>query len=162
MEIRALPYSPAGEPVLISRCIMPSFNRVLLLGNLTRDPVLKQLPSQTQVAEFGLAVNRKFRTPQGEDKVDTVFVDCAAFGKTGEVIAQYCRKGRTLFLEGRLRYDSWEDKAGGKHSKLSIVAESVQFLGGREGQGNVSHAPAAQKTSTRQEPVSVKQDDVPF
>ena len=86
---------------------MPGFNRVLLMGNLTRDVVLKQLPSQTQVADFGLAINRKFRTPAGEDRVDTVFVDCAAFGKTGENIAKYCRKGRPIFVEGRLRFDAW-------------------------------------------------------
>jgi single-strand DNA-binding protein len=146
---------------------MPSFNRVLLLGNLTRDPVLKQLPTQTQVAEFGLAVNRKFRTPAGEDRVDTVFVDCAAFGKTGEVITQYCRKGRPIFLEGRLRYDSWEDKQGSKHSKLSVVVENFQFIGARE-DSNRSTAPPPAKTSpqraekSRSEAVSVKQDDVPF
>jgi single-strand DNA-binding protein len=146
---------------------MPSFNRVLLLGNLTRDPVLKQLPSQTQVAEFGLAVNRKFRTPQGEDRVDTVFVDCAAFGKTGENISQYCRKGRPLFVEGRLRYDSWEDKQGAKHSKLSVVVENFQFIGAREdGQHtSVPQQPKGepQKTEKRRpQPVSVKQEDVPF
>src|SRR5258706_9962690 len=145
---------------------MPSFNRVLLLGNLTRDPILKHLPSQTQVAEFGLAANRKFRTPQGEDRVDTLFVDCAAFGKTGELIAQYCRKGRSIFVEGRLRYDSWEDKQGAKHSKLSVVVESAQFLGSREG----SNQPARLQTkgepqpkeNRRPEPVSVKQDDLPL
>ena len=131
---------------------MPSFNRVLLLGNLTRDPALKQLPSQTQVAEFGLAVNRKFRTPQGEDRVDTVFVDVAAFGKLADIIMQYCHKGRPLFVEGRLRYDSWEDKQGGKHSKLSVVAETIQLIGPKEG----SRAP------TKAEPVSLKQEDVPF
>jgi single-strand DNA-binding protein len=106
---------------------MPSFNRVLLLGNLTRDPVLKQLPTQSQVAEFGLAVNRKFRTAQGEDREDTVFVDCAAFGKPADTIAHYCHKGRPLLVEGRLRYDSWEDKQGARHSKLSVVVESFQF-----------------------------------
>ena len=145
---------------------MPSFNRVLLLGNLTRDPQLKQLPSQTQVAEFGLAVNRKFRTPQGEDRVDTVFVDCAAFGKLAEVIMKYCHKGRLLFVEGRLRYDSWEDKQGGKHSKLSVVVENFQFIGARD-DANRPTAPPSTKSEPqrsekrRSEPVSVKQDDVP-
>jgi single-strand DNA-binding protein len=141
---------------------MPSFNRVLLLGNLTRDPILKTLPTQTQVCEFGLAVNRKFRTPQGEDKVDTVFVDCAAFGKTGEIISQYCTKGRSIFVEGRLRYDSWDDKAGAKHSKLSVVVESVQFLGARDGSTQPAKAEPQPKEKRRPEPVSVKQDDVPF
>jgi len=145
---------------------MPSFNRVLLLGNLTRDPILKTLPTQTQVCEFGLAVNRKFRTPQCEDRVDTAFVDCAAFGKTGEIISQYCAKGRSIFVEGRLRYDSWEDKQGAKHSKLSVVVETVQFLGTRDGSTQTA-APQTKvepqpKEKRRAEPVSVKQDDVPF
>ena len=126
---------------------MPSFNRVLLLGNLTRDPILKTLPTQSQVCEFGLAVNRRFRTPQGEDRVDTVFVDCAAFGKLADTIVHYCRKGRPLFVEGRLRYDTWEDKAGVKRSKLSVVVENFQFVGTREGQSNSNQSPAGAKSS---------------
>src|SRR5437764_15341001 len=122
---------------------MPTFNRVLLLEDLTRAPVLICLPTQTQVCEFGLAVNRKFKTPAGEDKVDTVFVDCAAFGKTGEIISQYCAKGRSIFVEGRLRYDSWEDKQGAKHSKLSVVVETDQFLRARDR----STQPAAPQTT---------------
>ncbi|HEV8378869.1 MAG TPA: single-stranded DNA-binding protein [Tepidisphaeraceae bacterium] len=145
---------------------MPSFNRVLLLGNLTRDPVLKQLPSQTHVAEFGLAVNRKFRSPQGEDRVDTVFVDCAAFGRIAEIIMQYCHKGRPLFVEGRLRYDSWEDKQGARHSKLSVVAENIQLIGGREESSRAAPQPNKAESqrgeNRRPQPVSVKQDDVPF
>jgi single-strand DNA-binding protein len=143
---------------------MPSFNRVLLLGNLTRDPVLKQLPSQTQVAEFGLAVNRKFRTQEGEDRVDTVFVDCAAFGKTADTIVHYCQKGRPLFVEGRLRYDSWQDKQGGKHNKLSVVVENFQFIGPRDDANRPSAKtdPQPRAEKRRPEPVSVKQDDVPF
>jgi len=140
---------------------MPSFNRVLLLGNLTRDPILKTLPTQTQVAEFGFAVNRKFRTPAGEDRVDTVFVDCAAFGKLADTIVHYCHKGQPLFVEGRLRYDAWEDKAGLKHHKLSVVVENFQFVGGREDANRAKSEP--QRTETRKpEPVSLKQDDVPF
>lgn len=140
---------------------MPSVNRVFLMGNLTRDPILKQLPTQTQVVEFGLAVNRKFRTPAGEDRVDTLFVDCAAFGKIADTIVHYCRKGRPLFVEGRLRYDAWEDKQGGKHNKLSVVVESFQFVGSREDANRPKSEP--QRGATRKpEPVSVKQDDVPF
>jgi len=134
---------------------MPSFNRVLLLGNLTRDPILKTLPSQTQVCEFGLAANRKFRTPAGEDKVDTVFVDCAAFGKTGETIVHYCHKGQPLFVEGRLRYDAWEDKQGVKHSKLSVVVENFQFIGSREG-ANQNKSEPQRVENRRPESVSVK------
>src|SRR3954449_10951768 len=114
---------------------MPSVNKVILIGNLTRDPQTKQLPSQSLVTEFGLAMNRKFKSPEGEDREEVCFVDCAAFGRQAEVIQKYCRKGKSLYIEGRLRYDSWEDKNGhGKRSKLSVVVENFQFLGGREEQ----------------------------
>ncbi|MGA2499547.1 MAG: single-stranded DNA-binding protein [Tepidisphaeraceae bacterium] len=113
---------------------MASFNRVLLLGNLTRDPVLRYLPNQTAVADFGLACNRKFRTASGEDKEEVLFVDCTAWGKQAEVINQYCQKGRPLFIEGRLKLDQWEDKnGGGKRSKLTVVIENFQLLGSRDG-----------------------------
>ena len=115
---------------------MASFNKVLLMGNLTRDPQLKYLPSQTAVAEFGLACNRKFRTANGEDREEVTFVDVTAFGKQAEVINQYCQKGKALFVEGRLKYDQWEDKnGGGKRSKLTVVIENFQFIGGRDGAG---------------------------
>src|SRR5437763_34927 len=114
---------------------MPSVNKVIIVGNLTRDPVTKQLPTQSMVTEFGLAMNRKFKAPDGEDREEVCFVDCAAFGRQAEVIQKYCRKGKSLYIEGRLRYDSWEDKNGhGKRSKLSVVVENFQFLGGREEQ----------------------------
>lgn len=114
---------------------MPSFNRVTLMGNLTRDPQVKQLPNTT-VAEFGLAMSRRFRSGDGEDREDVCFVDCAAFGKQAEVIAQYCTKGRPLFVEGRLKFDTWDDRAGGKRSKVSVVVENFQFLGSRDGNGS--------------------------
>jgi len=113
---------------------MANFNKVLLMGNLTRDPQLRYLPSQTPLVEFGLAVNRRWRTPQGEDREEVTFVDCAAFGKMAETINQYCQKGKPIFIEGRLKFDSWEDKqGGGKRSKLSVVIEGFQFVGGRDG-----------------------------
>jgi single-strand DNA-binding protein len=113
-----------------------SFNRVMLMGNLTRDPQLKYLPSQTAVVEFGLATNRKFKTANGEDREEVCFVDCTAFGRQAEVINQYCQKGRPLFIEGHLKFDSWEDKqGGGKRSKLSVVIDGFQLLGSRDGGG---------------------------
>src|SRR5438270_12863937 len=122
---------------------MASFNKVILLGNLTRDPQLKYLPSQTPVAEFGLAVNRKFRTQAGEDREEVTFVDCAAFAKQAELINQYFTKGQPIFIEGRLKYDSWEDKqGGGKRSKLTVVVENFQFIGGRDGGGAGGGPPA--------------------
>ena len=115
---------------------MASFNQVILLGNLTRDPQLKYLPSQTAVVEFGLACNRKFKGQNGEDREEVTFVDCSAFGKQAEVLNQYCTKGKPLFIQGRLKFDSWEDKqGGGKRSKLTVVIENFQFIGSRDGGG---------------------------
>ena len=116
---------------------MASFNRVLLMGNLTRDPQLKYIPgSNTAVAEFGLATNRKFRTANGEDREEVTFVDITAFGKQAEVINQYMTKGKPIFIEGRLKLDQWEDKnGGGKRSKLTVVVENFQFVGSRDGGG---------------------------
>lgn len=111
---------------------MPSFNRVTLMGHLTRDPQLKYLPNQTAVTEFGIAMNNKWKTAQGEQREEVTFVDCACFGKRGEVVNQYFRKGAAIFVEGRLKYDTWEDKqGGGKRSKLSVIVEEFQFVGGR-------------------------------
>jgi single-strand DNA-binding protein len=119
---------------------MASFNKVLLMGNLTRDPQLKYLPSQMAVAEFGVACNRKFRTAAGEDREEVTFVDITAFGKTGELINQYFTKGKPIFIEGRLKYDQWEDKnGGGKRSKMTVVAENFQFIGGRDSGGGGGH-----------------------
>ncbi len=115
---------------------MASFNKVFLMGNLTRDPQLKYLPSQTAVAEFGLACSRKFKGANGEDREEVLFVDVSAFGKTGELINQYFTKGKPIFVEGRLKYDQWEDKnGGGKRSKLTVVMDNFQFIGGKDGGG---------------------------
>jgi len=121
---------------------MANVNRVILIGNLTRDPQLKYLPSQTAVVEFGLATNRRYKTASGEERDEVCFVDCSAFGRMAEVINQYCQKGKQLYIEGRLKFDSWEDKqGGGKRSRLTVVVENFQFLGGREG-GAGGGAPA--------------------
>ena len=115
---------------------MASFNKVFLMGNLTRDVQLKYLPSQTAVAEFGLACNRKFRTANGEDREEVTFVDVTAFGKQAEVLNQYMTKGKPIFIEGRLKYDQWEDKnGGGKRSKLTVVVDNFQFIGAPGGAG---------------------------
>ncbi len=111
---------------------MASFNKVILLGNLTRDPQLRYLPNNTPVVEIGLAVNHKFRTAQGEDREEVCFIDCTAFGKQAEVINQYCQKGKPLLVEGRLKLDTWEDKqGGGKRSKHRVTIDNFQFVGGR-------------------------------
>src|SRR2546423_10977317 len=120
---------------------MASFNKVMLMGNLTRDPQLKYLPSQTAVAEFGIACNRKFRTAQGEDREEVTFVEVHAFGKQAEVLNQYMTKGKPIFIEGRLKLDQWEDKqGGGKRSKLTVVVENFQFIGGRDSGGGAGSA----------------------
>jgi single-strand DNA-binding protein len=113
---------------------MANFNRIILVGNLTRDPQLKYLPSQTSVVEFGLAVNHKYRTKTGEDREEVLFIECSCFGKGGEIINQYCQKGRQILVEGRLKFDTWEDKqGGGKRSKHSVFVENFQLLGSRDG-----------------------------
>ncbi len=114
---------------------MANLNKVMLIGNLTRDPELKYTPGNQAVCEVGLAVNRKYRTKEGEEREETTFVDCEAWGKQAEIIKQYMTKGRPLFIEGRLKLDTWEDKEGGKRSKMRVVIENFQFLGGGPGGG---------------------------
>ena len=110
---------------------MANFNKVLLVGNLTRDPELKHTPSNQAVAQIGLAVNRNYQTKDGEKREETTFVDCEAWGRTAEVMSQYLSKGRPVLVEGRLKLDQWQDKDGNNRSKLKVVIENFQFLGGR-------------------------------
>lgn len=113
---------------------MANLNRVFLIGNLTRDPQLSYLPSGTPVAEFGLATNRRWRGTDGEMKEETCFIDCKAFGKTGETISQYLSKGRSMFVEGRLQFQQWTAQDGSKRSKHVVTVEQFQFLDGRRGE----------------------------
>ena len=108
---------------------MANFNKVLLMGNLTRDVQLSYLPSQTPVVEFGLAVNRKWAGKDGEKKESTCFIDCRAFGKQAETLSKYVGKGSPLFVEGRLDFDSWAAQDGTKRSKHRVTVENFQFLG---------------------------------
>ena len=124
---------------------MASLNKIMLIGNLTRDPQLSYLPSQTAVVEFGLAVNRRWTGKDGEKREETCFVDCRAFGRQAENINKYLSKGRALFVEGRLTFDSWTAQDGSKRSRHRVTVENFQFLGGgqREGvSGNASAEPA--------------------
>jgi single-strand DNA-binding protein len=114
---------------------MPSYNKVLLMGNLTRDVQLKSLPSGQPVAEIGLAINRKFKTKDGQDREEVTYVDCECWGPRAEVIAKYFSKGKPIFVEGRLKLDSWEDKDGQKRSKMRVVIDDFQFVEGRGGGG---------------------------
>ncbi len=141
---------------------MASFNQVILMGNLTRDPQLRYLPSQMPVVDFGLACNRRWKDAQGQDREEVMFVDCSAFGKQAEVINQYCQKGNLLFVQGRLKLDTWEDKqGGGKRSKHAVVVENFQLMPRRDGAGgpgapaggeDSQHAPAAPQPQRRPMP----------
>ena len=150
---------------------MASFNRVILVGNLTRDPELRYTPKGTAVAQLGVAVNRQWKSDTGEAKEEVTFVDVDAFGRQAEVIGQYLKKGRPILIEGRLKYDTWEDKqTNQKRSKLKVVLESFQFLGGGRGEGAPAGPPAeARRPAGAGDSAPVAEpegppvdDDVPF
>jgi len=128
---------------------MANFNKIFLMGNLTRDPQLSYLPSQTAVVEFGIAVNRKWKSKDGGDKSEVCFVDCRAYGRTAENINKYLAKGRPLFVEGRLTFDSWTAQDGSKRSKHRVTVENFQFLGQQEQAGTDQKSEASS-------------DDIPF
>jgi single-strand DNA-binding protein len=107
---------------------MANFNKVLLMGNLTRDPQLSYTPSQTAVVDFGLAVNRRWTAKDGQDRSEVCFVDCRAFGRQAENINKYLNKGRAIFVEGRLTFDSWTAQDGSKRSRHRVTVENFQFL----------------------------------
>jgi single-strand DNA-binding protein len=138
---------------------MASFNKVILIGNLTRDPELRHTPKGTAVAKLGLAVNRKWTTETGEKKEETTFVDVDLFGRNAENAGQYLVKGRPVMVEGRLRLDQWDDKQSGqKRSKLGVVGEAIQFLGGAAKQDEQPAPRATPSTPTTPD----NGDDVPF
>ncbi|MHC5077631.1 MAG: single-stranded DNA-binding protein, partial [Planctomycetota bacterium] len=114
---------------------MANLNKVFLIGRLTRDPELRYTQTGTAVAEFGLAVNRNYTTAAGEKREETTFVDVIVWQRKAEVICEYMSKGRPIFVEGRLELDKWETKDGQKRSKLRVVADNFQFLGGGPGRG---------------------------
>ena len=111
---------------------MASYNKVILMGNLTRDPEMRVTPNGNSICKLGLAVSRTFSTRDGERREETTFVDIDAFGKQAEVIAKYMRKGRPIMIEGRLKLDQWETNDGQKRSKLGVILENFQFIGGRD------------------------------
>jgi single-strand DNA-binding protein len=134
---------------------MAYLNKVLLIGNLTRDPELRVTPKGTAVCQFGLAVNRQYKDESGATRDETAFIDIEAWGKQGELVSKYLQKGSPAFVEGRLRFDSWEDKqTGQKRNKLKVVLENVQFLS-RGGGG------AAAAAGTGEAPVVAGSDETP-
>jgi len=113
---------------------MASYNKVILMGNLTRDPELRTLPNtQTQVCDFALAINRRWKDASGGEREEVVFIDCAAFGKTGETIAGNLAKGRPIHVEGRLKLEQWEQEDGQRRSKIRVVVEQFRFVDAKPG-----------------------------
>lgn len=111
---------------------MGNFNKVILMGNLTRDPQLRYLPNNNPVCDFGLAVNRRWRDRDGNQREEVCYVDLTAFGRQGETINQYMSKGRPILVEGRLKFDTWTGQDGQKRSKHSVVVENFRFIGSRD------------------------------
>jgi single-strand DNA-binding protein len=152
---------------------MASFNRVILAGNLTRDPELRYTPKGTALAKIGLAINRTWKNEAGETKEEVTFVDVEAWGRQAEIISQYFKKGRPILIEGRLRLDQWDDKqTGQKRSKLGVVLEAFSFVDSKGGDGAPSDAPRPRPTAAaaapapagepEPEPAPPEEDDVPF
>ena len=124
------------------------FSKVIIMGNITRDPELRSTASGTQVCSFSVAVNRNYRDSSGEQKDQVSFFDCSAWGKSGEIIAQYAKKGSGILVSGRLDQRSWEDKEGQKRSRVEIVVEDFNFVGGTAGgDGAVSGGKSAAAAS---------------
>ena len=154
---------------------MANFNKVILAGNLTRDPELRYTPKGTAIARIGMAINRTWKNETGETKEEVTFVDVDAFGRQAEVIAQYMKKGRPLLVEGRLKLDQWEDKnTHQKQSKLKVVLEGFSFMDSRGGDGGgggestrprppapAAAAPPAAAEAVEETPAP-EEDDVPF
>jgi single-strand DNA-binding protein len=143
---------------------MANYNKVILLGNLTRDPQLSYTPNQTAVVDFGLATNRRWTGQDGSVREETCFVDCRAFGRSAENINKYCQKGRPLLVEGRLTFDSWQAQDGSKRSKLRVTVERFQFVGSRaEAAGYEDNSSAEPSHPDTESQVSgAGGDDIPF
>lgn len=157
---------------------MASYNKVLLMGNLTRDPELRMTPKGTAIAQLSLAVNRKFKDEQGGEREEVTYVEVDVWGKQAETISKYFTKGRPIFVEGRLKLDSWEDKTTKeKKSRLKVVMENFQFIGDRGGAGGAPASdggepsyersappprPGAQRPAPAPRPDKDLEEDVPF
>lgn len=150
---------------------MPNLNKALLMGNLTRDPEIRVLPKGTQVCQFAIAINRSFKLESGETKEEVTYVDIEAWGKTAETIAKYFTKGKPIYVEGRLKLETWEDKTTKeKKSRMKVVLEQFQFLESKGGGGQQSSAAGAEPSAApaprpSRAPAPAQQnldEDVPF
>jgi len=158
---------------------MANLNKVFLMGNLTRDPELRFTPGGAPVCQFGMAINRKWTTREGEQRDETCFVEVAMWGRRGEVISEYLSKGQPIFVEGRLKFDTWESP-NGRRSKLSVVAENFEFIGAPSGGARAPKEPTGRaqqpreqkppsgpeglgpQQETTQEGFDVSDDEIPF
>jgi len=149
---------------------MANYNKVMLMGNLTRDPQLSYTPSQTAVVEFGLAVNRRWTGNDGSSKEETCFVDCQAFGRQAENINKYMAKGRPIFVEGRLKFESWTAQDGTKRSKHKVTVSNFQFLPDGRSAGQMSddrrdttdNGPQTTGNGNQTTQSRAAEDDIPF
>jgi single-strand DNA-binding protein len=155
---------------------MANVNKVILIGNVTRDPEVKFTSKGSAVTDIGLAINRNYTLDNGEKREETTFVDVELWGRLAEIAGEYAKKGRPLYIEGRLRMDTWEDKASGqKRSRMKVVGENLQLLGGRAeggsrpaggGEQESHEAPAPRRTAPTSRPApsssSEPDDDIPF
>jgi len=151
---------------------MASFNKVILLGNLTRDPEVRYTPKGSAVADLGIAVNRQYTLENGEKREEVTFVDVTFWGRTAEVAGEYLKKGRPVFIEGRLQLDTWDDKQSGqKRSKLKVIGETMQMLGSPRSGGAANGGdesdraarvgkPSAPPKSAA--PAEADEDEIPF
>ncbi len=138
---------------------MASFNKVFLMGNLTRDPELRYTQSGTALASFGIAVSRNWTSPEGEKKEDVCFVDITMFGKRGEIISEYFSKGSPIFIEGRLQFRQWESQDGQKRNALRVVAEDFQFIGQTKKR---SAPPDETKADSGSVSNDISEEEIPF
>jgi single-strand DNA-binding protein len=150
---------------------MPNLNRVLLIGNLTRDPEVRYTPKGTAVADISLAINRFLQSEDGEKKEEVTFVDVTLWARLAEISGEYLKKGKPVFIEGRLQLDTWDDKqTGQKRSRLRVIAESMQLLGARDNggrsadrtQGAAAGSAPAQPPRQRDPDLDREPDDIPF
>lgn len=149
---------------------MASFNKVILMGNLTRDPELRVTASGLSICKLSLATNRVYQTREGERKEEVTYVDIDAFGRQAETISKYMSKGRAILVEGRLKLDSWETPQGEKRSKMGVVLENFQFTGDRggssadagEGASHVERNSPPPRTESQAPSDDIEEDDVPF
>ena len=150
---------------------MPNLNKVMLIGNLTRDPEVKHTPKGTAVAELGLAINRTY-TVNEEKREEVTFIDVTLWGRTAEIAGEYLKKGHPAYIEGRLQLDTWDDKqTGQKRSKLKVIGEALQLLGTKPGAGHQKdtsnrepeeRSQSSQTEQTRQPEPREDEDDIPF